>query len=199
MRKHIFIVLASVLALASAVARANLITNGGFETGDLSGWTTSNLQNGTGAAISGFAGYPSHSGDYFAALGNVTSLGFLSQTLATTVGTPYTISLYLASNGITPNEFDIEWDGATLFDQTDIPAQPYTQYSFNVVGTGSDTLTLSELDPLSYLALDDVSVNPTVAVAEPAPLSVLGGAVLAFGVLWHRRRRAWSRTILRSR
>ena len=108
----------------------------GLETGDFTGWTVN--ANNTGVVNSGFNGYPSHSGTFFAALGNISCCGLMSQTLATNPGTTYTISLFLNSNGTTPNEFDVEWNGTTLFDQINVPnTGGYEQLTFTVVGQTS--------------------------------------------------------------
>jgi hypothetical protein len=43
----------------------------------------------------------------------------------------YSISFWLSSDGGTPNEVDAEFDGVTLFDQTNIPASGYTQITLS--------------------------------------------------------------------
>lgn len=95
----------------------NLVANCGFETGDFTDWT---LRGNTGflSVESNFSGYLPHSGNYFASLGAVGSLGYLSQTVSDTAGQQYTFSLYYASNGTFPNELDVEFNSTTLFDQT---------------------------------------------------------------------------------
>ena len=184
---RVAICLAVVATAIAAPARGNLIVNGGFETGDFTGWTHSNqaLVDSSG----GFSGYAPHSGSFFAALGTVGSVGNLSQTFADTAGQTLQISLWLASNGTTPNEFDIEFNGVTLFDQINIPTQPYTNITETVLATGSDTLTISERDDPDWLALDDVSVVP-VGVPEPASLAIFSTALVGLGLIRRRRRQA---------
>ena len=111
--------------------------------------------------------YVPNSGNNFAQLGAVGSLNLLYQDLNTTPSLNYTISLWVASDGATPNEFDVEWNGVSLFDQTNIPAMAYQDLTFNVVGTGLDRLTISSRNDPAYLTLDDVSV--VAAVPEPDP------------------------------
>ena len=174
---------AAAMIAASGVANANLVVNGGFETGDLTGWTQSG-----NTAFMGVSDFNPHSGTYSAFAGPVGPRGFLSQTLTTTVGAGYTISFWLYNDGGDPNEFDIEWNAATLYDETNLPGFPYTQYTFEVIGTGSDMLTLGFMQEPGYLYLDDVDVSVT-AVPEPGSLALLGAALAGFGITRGRRRR----------
>src|SRR5436190_87107 len=77
------------------------------------------------------------------------------------------------AHGDKPNEFRVDWNGKTLFDQTDMPKQGYAAYSFPVQATGpSSTLTFYGRNDPGYLSLDDVSVSsgaaPPVPPAPPA-------------------------------
>src|ERR1700720_2962597 len=78
---------AVAFALAGALATpasADLITNGGFETGDFSGWTV--VAGATFVSCGSFDGFTAHSGSCWAALGAVGGDGTLSQTFSDTAG-----------------------------------------------------------------------------------------------------------------
>jgi hypothetical protein len=183
------LMLPSVAYAGSCYAVAgNLVVNCGFETGDFTGWTGTNL-NVTGVVTAGFDGFNPNSGTYFAALGNVGSDGILSQTqaLATVVGQAYDISFYLASDGGTPSDFSASFGSTLLLSLTNTPPTGYILYSFIEVATStSTTLTFTERNDPSYWAFDDISVAP-VGAPEPGVLvlfliSMMGLAVLAWRV-----------------
>jgi len=185
---------ALLLAVVAAVsltniAHANILTNGGFETGDFSGWT----QGGnTAATYVGNNPNTPHTGSFAAELGPTITPGTLSQTLATTAGASYSISFWLENTaGSTPNSVTAMWDSSTLLSITNFVNRAWTLNTFTVTGTGSDTLRFSFTDSPGYLGLDDVSVTaitPAADVPEPVSLALLGMGVA--GVVATRRRRA---------
>ena len=151
----------------------NLVINGGFETGDLTGWTL--FQDGGGIAVDDGSnlGNAPNSGSYAASFGTVGSLGYLSQTLDTTPGQAYLLSFALDSfDGETPNEFQVLWNGTVLFDESNLPAIGWTNLQFVVMATGASTvLQFGAQDDPSELGLDDVSVVAATA-GLPVPVSV---------------------------
>jgi len=189
---------AALIGSSTSMAHAvNLVTNGGFETGDFTGYTLSgNVDVGNTVYVTGDPSLV-HSGTYAAGLGPIGSLGFLSQTLATIPAQTYELSYFLQSDGLTPNEFQTIVGGTTLFDQTNIPAQPYTQYTFDFVASSASTdLTFGSQNDPSYFYLDDVSVTSASSVPEPSSMSgVLVFGALGIGFLLKRQRKQKSTQI----
>ena len=187
---------------AIPAARANLLTNGGFETESATpaipppGWTAS----GTGLAVdSSFA----HTGTYdvaFSAVSTDPNPGILSQTVATTIGQSYTLSFWLLDqNPAVGNEafnvsfgaFSTSYSGGSLTGGSyanlvvTIPTSDVTSTSTTLSFTGiQDPST-----PTPLFNLDDVSLTAnSTAVPEP-PAAALLGAALGLTALFAARRR----------
>jgi hypothetical protein len=185
--KNLLTVLASIVlgSCASTPAMADLLTNGGFETGDFTGWTQDGNIGSTFASQGLYDSYLPYSGTYFAALGPIGSDGTLSQSVATTPGQLYTLTFYLASNGITPNDFTATFNNQVVFTGTNLDAtsasSPYTyvQETFTTLATSTSTpLVFAFRNDPSYLALDDVSVVKTPSSApEPASLALFAAGL----------------------
>jgi hypothetical protein len=164
------------------VHAANLVVNGGFETGDSSGWTGSGVDVCSVAGGTPY-GVPClvHSGTYAANWAED-----MSQVLSTVPGTSYNLSFYLADEidgvgGGSPadedNSLSVSFDGAVVYGPfTDIYQPSYELISIDGLQATSTTTTLlfsMSNDPGGFW-LDDISVTPSSA---PEPRS-LGMAVL---------------------
>src|SRR5262249_5454325 len=88
------------VSLTPTTTSSNLIVNGGFETGNFSGWTQSG-----DLSYTGVDGSLPHSGSFAAYMGPTGSDGFLAQSFATTPGANYTLDYWLESDGGSPNDF----------------------------------------------------------------------------------------------
>ena len=142
----------------------NIVSNGGFETGDFIGWDLNADETQVGK-IKGAV----HSGHYGAELGQMGTLGYLSQTLPTTAGHDYLLSLWI-HNPIyysNPNEFLIQWEGATIYDKFNLPLGNWTNLKFTVTATSSGSLLLFGFrDDPYFLGLDDITVKPIGAAPK---------------------------------
>jgi uncharacterized repeat protein (TIGR03803 family) len=149
---------------ALTVGPPSLVQNGGFELGSFADWTGGgNMGDCSVTSLAPFA----HSGLYGAELGSVGSLGSISQTLTTTAGELYQISCWLVSDGQTPNEFSISWNGTTLYDQKNAGKTSWNDLQFQAVATDTNTvLAFGFRDDPSYLGLDDITVLP-LGLAPP--------------------------------
>jgi hypothetical protein len=174
---------AAAIGFSAPVHASELVTNGGFESGDFTGWT---LSGNTGFTSVG-SGSP-HSGTYAADLGPVGSQGTLSQWLNTVAGATYNISFWLENDGGTPNSFQAYFGSdPILLSLSNSGAFSYFNFSFTATG-GSPTLLSFDFrqDP-AYWHLDDVSVQgPVGGVPEPATWGMM---LLGFGAMGFALRR----------
>ena len=163
-----------------------LVQNGGFEAGNFTGWTQSGNTAYT-TVISGNSSFV-HSGAYGVEAGPASSLGYLSQTLPTSSGQKYLLSLWMNSPNVagtmTPNEFSVSWNGSIIYDKTNIGKIGWTNLQFTVTATSSSTaLQIGLRDDPYYLGLDDVSVTPIyppVISTQPTNLNVIIGTNAVF-------------------
>jgi hypothetical protein len=164
-----------VLAMSAPCGAAELVQNGGFETGDFSNWTVTNAASGSLIAVNNI---DPHTGTYAASFGAVSGLNdTISQTLATVAGQSYSISFWLEHpTRVASNGFHVIWDGTIqLLSLVNSDRFLYTQYTFTeTASTSSTALRFGGFETPAYFYLDDVSVTGPQSVPEPANLLLLG-------------------------
>jgi len=192
--KTLLVIAAMTLALVIApatFASTNILNNGSFETGDFTGWNTGGNFEFTQVVSGPFYVYNgAEDGNFYATLGPVGSDGTLSQSFATTAGAHYTFSFWMASVGDNPSDFSAYWDGTQVFAQTNPnTGGAWTEFTFNEVGTGSDSISFAFRDDPAYIALDNVSVVQSGGggVPEPSSLFLMGSGLLGLGGVIRRK------------
>lgn len=176
---------AAAAFLATGASASELIVNGGFETGDFTGWKAT--------AVS----YPVfvdtaivHSGDFSA---KVAGYSFgpdtLEQDVADAAGQSYVLSFWRWMDATLPNGIDVTWNGVSVHSEVDNDAGAgFEQFTATVTGHGLDALVFTSYNDPAFNYFDDVSVTGP-GVPEPTAWALMiGGFGLAGASL--RRRRA---------
>jgi hypothetical protein len=176
------------ITLHQGAIAANLVANGGFESGYYDDWSLITGGPGNDLLITNDA----HSGlqaASFAATRHIDDI--IYQQLPTVPGSAYEIHFWLSninpdSNG-QDNHFVASWDGAPIFSLTNAPFFGYTEYSFTEIASTSLTeLRFAGANNPAATNLDDVSV----ALVTPEPSSFVLAALGLIGlVVWKRRKR----------
>ncbi|HEX2855727.1 MAG TPA: PEP-CTERM sorting domain-containing protein [Opitutaceae bacterium] len=185
----------SALLLACTALRAQLVVNGGFETGSFANWTLAGTAEvKTGSPGSAFV----YEGAYGATLGS----GILSQAFVTTPGQVYHVEFLLNAilfadpgpvearwgNFDIPNNLDL--GHVTLFQSPDIPGLGWYKYEFSLLALGNVSSLAFEFQTQAVfypdnIALDGVSVSALpdffslpvlngVPIGDPSPLLTSG-------------------------
>lgn len=164
-------------------AAPNLVTNGGFETGDFSDWTLTGDQTFNGVQCPG-PGFTVFQGNCSAFFGPVGTTGGISQTLnSLIVGASYVVSFALEPDGGTPSSFVASFGGVNLVSLIDPAGGPYQVFNFGIRPTAaSQALVFTFRDDSGFINFDAVSVT----VPEPGTIALLG---IGMAGLWAGRRR----------
>jgi hypothetical protein len=189
------------LMCGTAIAGPNLVTNGGFEDGS-AGWTMS------GMGVAQYGAGLVHSGQFGTATGcvgdgcvsNLGSGSFFGQNLATTVGSEYEMSFWIAETGGQHSQVSVFWNGQMVASALNPNNNSYqngtgpVQFSVTGLFATSDS-TWFEIhgrqDPAG-IYFDDVSVTEvgTADVPEPGTLAVLLTGLGLFGATRRAKRGA---------
>lgn len=177
--KFITLAAASAFALSAAapVSAAELVTNGGFETGTFSGWSLSG--SGSSGVYANFPGLPASLQNFRAAFNGASVTLF--QDIATVTGQGYNFGFTnQVDAGTTSNSFSAAFGGATIYSQSNINSagMGFTPRSFGVVATSALTrVSFTFASAGGFQNFDNVNVN---AVPEPATWAMM---LLGFGAM----------------
>jgi hypothetical protein len=193
----------AAFAVWTSMASATpLVINGGFETGDFTGWTAS--PDGT----VGIDSLSPNTGKYDAFFSTIPGVlpgpGMLSQPITTTPGQSYDLLFALVDqSGFALDTMSVSFGGFSQLITGDQAAPPgdtpagYTSFSIPISGTLITTaLTTLEFDGTtsdsSEWNLDDVEIDPVGAtgVPEPSSLLMLGAGLMTLAWGWRVRQRS---------
>ena len=181
--------LCSSTFMFAACPTCSLVQNGGFDTGDFSGWTQfgDTTFSGVCSVSTCPGGFSPYAGTYSAYFGPVGDTGGISQDISTVPGTMYTLTFFLANPvGGTPNYFEVDFGVGTTavaFHLTDSPAFGWTPYSFVYTASGPSTpLVFTFRNDAAYWFLDDGAVTtpsqPPGSTPEPGTLALFATGIV---------------------
>jgi hypothetical protein len=168
-----------------------LVLDGGFEASDFGYWTLSGdssiyTNNFPDVADDTYGAdylpYPYPGNNYFAALGELYGLAYLSQPLPTQAGQAYLISFWLANPASQPpNQFVVKWNAGAnspniIYNQSNLGAFGYSNMQFVVKAFTNMTTLQFGNENQAFFCLDAVSVLPVPAPVLQA-LAVGNGSI----------------------
>lgn len=182
-------------ALPFAAAAQNIVVNGGFETGDLTGF------NQFGGILFVDQPFNAPEGKFVLESTEGISSGFLIQFLPTVPGQSYTVSFFAdVTNPLigavhTDNFIHVLFGGVKLFDQVIANStQVFQPFSFTTgpAATGSTPLVFELSDLSGSVQLDAISVTAVGTVTttpEPATVTLVATGLMGLAGFASRKRK----------
>lgn len=159
-------------------AQASLVSNGGFETADFSGWTQTHA---TVGSLSSVDDANPRTGDYaanFAGRGGRQDL--ISQALGTTANVGYTVSFWVDTEfGSDDGGLWAYINGQQMAATSYLPASGYANYTFDFFAdTSATTLAFGGYTRNGYIDLDDIRVETNGLIRQPTQVPEPAGLLL---------------------
>jgi len=185
----LMLVVAAVLLVSALPASATLVANGGFETGDWTGWTLAgNFADFTGVLS---ASDVVHSGSYGALFGPMLDPAYITQEIDTTSGQSYTVDFWLRSIGSGSGvAFTALWNNVDQIAMGSPTSSDWIHYSYTAVATGDiSEISFSFRNDPTFWCFDDVTVNSASVVPVPGAIWLFGSGLAALVGIGRRRRK----------
>jgi hypothetical protein len=171
--------------MTAGSARAELVVNGGFESGDFTSWTT----QGVLSNLFQVSNVISHTGSYSVVLADLeVDDDEFYQTVPTTLGQQYTLDFWVYNYGVGDDGMHVEWEGNTALNVNplDAPLESWFQYTLPLTATANGSeLRFGGFDiPLGFY-IDDISLT---AVPEPSSLGLAALGLAGLGLVARRKK-----------
>ena len=196
------ILLASLVAATPAALSAQVVNNGGFESGN-AGWTfaANDCSNAAGNPTAGpsYTGTTTAGGTYARPRAGAYDLWMgaagctpsVSQALTTVAGQTYSLGFWAKVNGAlnnVPNHLTVTFNSSTLLNQQ-MSDTTWRHLVFNVTALGRDQLVFAASNIYGGTEIDEVSLTHVAATPEPRTPVLLATGLLGLIPVLRRKQK----------